>query len=214
MNTMKSIKRFMSRFIETIQFKNGKFTNLELHQERIAKTIGHFYPCDDIPDLKEFLGGFCIPTGGVYRFTVSYSIDFEDCKIKKYHPRRINRLFLVDGNDIDYGFKYADRAGLEFLARHCEENEDIIMVKNGLITDASYANLVFSDGNSWKTPLSPLLPGTKRKLLLEKGIIKESVIRPEDLESFKTCSLINAMLDPGDVEIPVKRINKSHLQKK
>jgi len=211
MNTMKLNRRFMYRFIETIGFNHGEFFNLELHQQRIAVTMGRFFPGKAVPDLAEFLKSFCVPSEGVYRFTITYSYEFEGCKIVKYYPKKIIRLILVEGKDIDYGFKYADRNELEFLTRNCKENEDIVIVKNGFITDASYANLVFSDGSSWKTPSSPLLPGTKRKLLLEQGKIEESIIRPENLEDFKSCSLINAMLNPGDIEIPISQIIKNHL---
>ncbi len=53
--------------------------------------------------------------------------------------------------------------------------DDIIITKNGNITDSSFSNLVFesSDGALF-TPETYLLEGgTKRKFLLKNGIIRE-----------------------------------------
>ena len=50
--------------------------------------------------------------------------------------------------------------------------DDVIIVRNGLITDSSYANLIFFDGREWITPKVPLLEGTCRARLLASGKIK------------------------------------------
>ena len=87
------------------------------------------------------------------------------------------------------------------------KKEKIVIVKQGFITDTSYANIVFFDGHKWFTPVSPLLKGTKRTFLLDKKIIEETEIRIDDLEKFKKARLINAMIDFEDkVEILVENI--------
>lgn len=85
-------------------------------------------------------------------------------------------------------------------------DEELIIVKNGIITDTSYANLVFYNGKEWHTPSRPLLQGTKRQKLIDEGKIKEREIRVHDLKKFTKCSLINAMLDIGEIELPVNKI--------
>ena len=69
------------------------------------------------------------------------------------------------------------------------------------MTDTRYSNVVFGDGSSWVTPETFLLPGTKRAFLLSRGDIRECSVRAEDIGKFRFCSLINAMLDPGDVVV-------------
>ena len=54
-----------------------------------------------------------------------------------------------------------------------QDKDDILIVKNGLLTDTSIANIALYDGNDWYTPLHPLLKGTKRAELLDKGVLKE-----------------------------------------
>ena len=54
--------------------------------------------------------------------------------------------------------------------------DDILIIRNGLITDMSYANVAFFDGTQWLTPRIPLLAGTCRERLLETGPIREADI--------------------------------------
>ena len=87
-----------------------------------------------------------------------------------------------------------------------DSNFDILIVKNGLITDTSYSNIILYDGKEWVTPESFLLNGVKRQHLLNKCIIKEMKVRTVDLKNFKKISLINAMLEPRDIEIDINDI--------
>jgi 4-amino-4-deoxychorismate lyase len=49
---------------------------------------------------------------------------------------------------------------------NAEGCDDIIIVRNGFVTDASYANLIFRKGDEWFTPATFLLAGTMRAFLL------------------------------------------------
>ena len=76
--------------------------------------------------------------------------------------------------------------------------DDILILKKGWITDSYYANVVLWDGVQWFTPEEPLLEGTMRASLLEKGIIKTAGIRIEDLSRFRSLRLINALNNWND----------------
>jgi len=90
-----------------------------------------------------------------------------------------------------------------------EECDDIIIIKNGLLTDASIANLILFDGKNWITPETPLLPGTCRERLLNAGLITKRKIHPDDLKYYQGVKLINAMRYPEESEIiPVSQIRK------
>ena len=82
----------------------------------------------------------------------------------------------------------------------------MIFVKNGLVTDSSYANLVFFDGTEWVTPTTFLLNGTCRQRLLSERKIKERIIHATDIPSFTHIGLINAMIDLGELCLPLNRI--------
>ena len=78
------------------------------------------------------------------------------------------------------------------------KHSEILILKNGLITDVSFANIAFYDGKGWYTPDSPLLKGTKRAYYIEKGLLIEKRISPADLPKYQKARLINAMLDLED----------------
>ncbi len=81
-----------------------------------------------------------------------------------------------------------------------ENCDDILIVKNGIITDTSFSNIAFFDGKQWKTPKSPLLKGTCRERLLCEQKIFEKDINLNDLSNYKCYKLINAMRDLSDDE--------------
>jgi 4-amino-4-deoxychorismate lyase len=85
--------------------------------------------------------------------------------------------------------------------------DDILIVKNGFLTDTSYANVVLWDDNRWFTPDTPLLAGTKRQYLLDTKQIESRKLHPKDLQHFTHARLINAMLDldSGPI-IPIDQI--------
>ncbi len=196
----------MCRFIETIQLKDGNFLNLQYHQERINRTFSKFFDRNDSFDLQAFLHEHNYPLTGKHRCTVTYTKNERHLKIIEYKPKEIKRLRLKHGDDIDYSWKYADRTELNNLLNELPGDEELIIIKNGFITDTSYANLVFYDGKNWYTPSRPLLQGTRRKKLMDEGKIKEREIHIRDLKKFTKCSLINAMLDIGEIELPINRI--------
>ena len=67
--------------------------------------------------------------------------------------------------------------------------DDILIVKQGFITDTSYSNVLFYNGKEWLTPTHPLLKGTQRASLLDQEIIRVAEIRLEDLHHFKKVTL-------------------------
>jgi 4-amino-4-deoxychorismate lyase len=95
---------------------------------------------------------------------------------------------------LDYHLKYADRSALNKLAELRGDCDEILIVKDGQITDTSFSNVVFTDGQQFVTPSSYLLPGTMRAALLQSGAITEAPIRTGDLQQFSHVTLINAML--------------------
>jgi 4-amino-4-deoxychorismate lyase len=100
----------------------------------------------------------------------------------------------VQADSIQYEHKFLDRSCLDKLFETTLA-DDVLIVKNGLLTDTSFANIVFFDGDRWVTPSTPLLHGTKREYYLEIGRIKEVELTVDDLPRFQKAMLINAMLD-------------------
>jgi len=198
----------MSRFIESIQVLNGKLQNLPFHQARFERTRVQALKSKTHPLLSEVIQ---LPRGleeGKMKCRVSYDRDIKLIEFEPYQERVLRSLKLVFSDSIEYGFKYARRGELEELYHQREACDDILVIKKGCVSDSFYANVVFWNGKEWMTPDTPLLPGTMRASLLEKGMIRESRITMEDLHGFKKLKLINALNGLHSApEIPIESIH-------
>ncbi|MEO0333918.1 MAG: aminotransferase class IV, partial [Bacteroidota bacterium] len=125
----------------------------------------------------------------------------------EYIPRTIRSLRLVVHDSIQYDYKFKDHRLINHLFAQRKGADDSLIVKNGLVTDTSYSNIAFFDGQQWFTPNQPLLSGTARARLLDASILYEREITPTDLPHFTHCSLINAMLPLSECVVSVDSIS-------
>ncbi|MFN8353795.1 MAG: aminotransferase class IV [Spirosomataceae bacterium] len=181
-------------FIETIRVFNRKVENIAYHNARLRRTRqAHGFDksawlLEDLIEIPEE-----IEAQQVYKCRVTYGEKMERVEFEPYQIRPIQRLQLVQSDAIEYAFKYANRLALAQLATH-KQADEILIVKNGLVTDTSYTNLALYDGSHWVTPSKPLLQGTRRQQLLDAHFLQEADIRPADLADFQQIKLINAMM--------------------
>lgn len=131
----------------------------------------------------------------------------ETVEYAPYSMRNINSMQVVEDDTITYDYKSTDRSRLNALIEKKGSSDEIIIVKHGLLTDTSFANLAIFDGKRWITPRHPLLPGTKRAALLDKGIIHEADVTLEDLRKANNVSLFNAMIEFGEMEIAIENVH-------
>ncbi len=202
--TGKEIQSKASRFIETLRVEDGQIPYPEVHTLRINETLkAHgMLPIKGL-SLQELTHcsqykerTMChIEYGGLIQGEI-----FE-VSCKPYHPRKVRALRLVRCRNIDYGYKYADRRLLNFIYSQRGETDEALIVRHGLLTDTTIANIALFDGTQWFTPAHPLLYGTSRYRLLQKGKIKERDIPVGDIFRYQKIRLFNAMLNFGDVEI-------------
>lgn len=196
------------QLIESIQMKDGQYVNLPLHQARMDRAFERFAPSIESHDLAHILPN--IQLDGTYKVRLVYDLDTEDAEYDleyaEYLPRNIKSLEVVHSKPFDYSMKYADRSHINKLVKQSKA-DDIIIAMDGKITDGSYFNVVFWNGTDWLTPDNFLLNGVRRQQLLNEGRIKEASICVEDLVHFKKVSLINAMLDLGELELDVAMIS-------
>lgn len=196
----------MCLLIETIKILGGQFQNLALHNERMNAARRELFGCNDKLDLA---GSVTVPTGlrnGIYKCTVTYSQTIGTAEFNPYSIRNIKCLKTVHCNTIDYTYKYADRQILSSLSEQRGNCDEILIIKNGLLTDTSFSNLIFYDGDKWVTPKNPLLKGTKREKLLREGLITEADLCFKDLVHFSKTCLINSMLEIGDITVDCRNI--------
>ncbi len=185
----------MSLLFETIKIVDGRIQNLRFHQERMKRSVMDLFPKNPYPDLKLLLSSTTIPAIGIYKCNIVYDTVVKDLIITPYKKKKIINFYLVKVHDIEYNYKWLNRGLLIELKKRFKDDEEVIIVKNGLLSDTTFSNIVFFDGKQWLTPKVPLLKGTKRQQLLEEGLIVEKSIKPEHLKGYKQFRLINAMLE-------------------
>ena len=197
----------MSRlFLETIRAVDGKVFNILYHQKRYESVLKKF----NVKNPQNLLEHIEPPKEGTYRCRLFYDISklphTVDVTYHEYKKRDINFLKLIYDDNIEYSLKSADRGGLEALYEQRGECDDVLIVKNSLVTDTTIANIAFYDSNRWVTPKQPLLKGTTReRLLMEKKIFEEDIY-VEDLHKFSKAALMNAMIDFDIITKNIKEI--------
>jgi len=158
------------------------------------KSRTELFSADEQIDLNKIIS---IPdnlSNELYKCRIIYEADIISIAFQKYSEKRISSLQLVRDDDFTYSHKYEDRTEFE---KHLSaiKADEVLIIKNGFVTDTSFSNVVFFDGTKYLTPSSPLLEGTKRAKLITDGFIQEEEIRLNDIKKFKCVHLINALLD-------------------
>ncbi|MFW5851271.1 MAG: aminotransferase class IV [Bacteroidota bacterium] len=181
--------------LETIKIQDGVIHLPEYHQHRMSKTIHDLWGTRESNFL---VSEIFIPEKariGLWKCRVVYSPQVVDISFEPYMYKNIHSLQCVYVNDFSYAYKFADRTAFKQLLLQKNQADEILIIKNGLVTDTSYSNIVFFDGDTWYTPSSYLLPGTMREYLIETHQIYEKNIQIADISSFKKARLLNAFND-------------------
>jgi 4-amino-4-deoxychorismate lyase len=196
----------MSRLIESIKLDHGRFHRLHYHQARVDHTILDLFQLKNAFNLAVELAKHQVPKSGLFKCRIVYEKQIELVEFIPYQPRNVESLKIVHDGSIQYAHKFEDRGKINAIFEQREACDDVLMIKNGMVTDASHSNIIFFDGVKWVTPNSPLLKGTMRQFLLDAAEIKEETITVQDIPSFKSFRLINAMLGFDGPEIEVSKI--------
>ena len=178
-------------FLETIKAVDGEIFHLSFHQKRLESVLRSL-GAREFPSLLQLLNP---PKKGLYRCRVLYTSDSIEVSYHLYVQREIHTLKLIYDDSIVYDKKYTNRDKLNALFALKDGADDILIVKNRLVTDSSIANIAFYDGKKWVTPQTPLLEGvTRERLLQERRIFKQNIY-VGDLPRFTKVALLNAMID-------------------
>jgi 4-amino-4-deoxychorismate lyase len=183
-------------FLETIKAENGRIFHLDYHQRRLEQTLAAFGISKNYP-LSELLDP---PKEGLIRCRVLYDEEQIDIMYLPYVIKHFRTLQAVIDDEIVYDYKYANRTAIDIDYEERDDADDIVIVKNGLLTDTSIANIALFDGEKWVTPKTPLLRGTTRERLLDEGTIVEGDIPLKELKRYSRCAVMNAMVGFIEVE--------------
>lgn len=174
-------------FFETIKCDDFEVFNLAYHKKRIAKTISCNF------NLEEYIYP---PTKQLTKCKLIYDENgIISIEYSPYHKKKITSFALVSDNQINYDLKKLNRKQIDDLYAMKALNDEIIIIKNGLLTDTSIANIAIFYNEKWMTPKLPLLCGTTRSRYLEEGLLHEENITLSMLKKSTKIGLLNAMID-------------------
>ena len=199
----------MFQFIESIRVSNRKPENLPFHQLRMERTLIH-YGKKPYVKLNDLFDSTYINNDNIIKWRIVYNLEeIIDISYTNYSIKTIDSVALVDICSQQYDFKFEDRVWINTLL-NAAGTDEMIMCAEGVVKDASYANLVFFDGAHWYTPENPLLEGTRRAQLLLDKKIHPMNIQISDLGKYEQVKFINALMSWDESPtIPISSINSS-----
>ena len=196
----------MCRFVESIKLKDGVFFRLKYHQERVNNAFDAFFPDEQAISVFETLNEYAIPGEGTYKCRIVYDSDVLSVEFAPYIRREIHTLKLVETELESSAFKSEDRAGFNAAFAQRGDCDDVLLVRNGLLTDSSYSNIALFNGTDWFTPRLPLIYGVNRTELLEESKLLEKDISIDSLKDFQQIALFNAMIEFGEIILDIDKI--------
>lgn len=192
--------------LETIRITDGSVRLLPLHLDRMRRSCMELFgsaPPDPEPSLNTLPAEF---SQGTVKCRITYSTCIHSVEFRHYTPRRIQKLRTVIDDAAEYHIKHADRSRLDALGARKEDADEILIVRNGLLTDTTFSNIICICRDKLITPARPLLEGVMRRKLIENGTVVEADISPDMLTDGNKAGitgimLINAMLPPGSTPV-------------
>jgi 4-amino-4-deoxychorismate lyase len=174
------------KYFETVKCDDFEVFNLDYHNKRIANTIG----------LNLNLQEYVYPVSSeLLRCKVIYDKDgIIDIQYFPYEKREIKTFKLIYDNEVSYSKKYFDRNTLNELFEKRENSDEIIIIKNKIVTDTSIANIAIYYENTWITSKNCLLRGTVRDRLIDDKFLIERDITTKMLKKASKIALMNAMI--------------------
>lgn len=192
----------MQTFVETICLRDGEPQLLALHQARLVRTLAYLgvqpTPAHDLQAHRPRQ-----TLRGRSKWRVVYTaVGIVASEVSVYVPRVVRSLQLVAAA-ITYAHKSTDRAALDACLAQRGTADEVLIVREGLLTDTSIANVALYDGRCWHTPRQPLLAGVQRAYLLSKGLLVERDLHHTQLHGYTHIALFNALLLFGEIVLPI-----------
>ena len=180
----------MSPFFETVKIENGEIKNAPFHNARLNHTIRQNFSLCANYDISDYI----TPPReqGIFRCKMIYDTEVHEVTLAPYQKKTYQSFRCIDA-DIDYPYKSTDRSAIDRLFAQRGECDDIIIVRDGLLTDTAIANIALFDGLHWYTPRTPLLEGTLRASLLADNSIKTKDLDRKSLQKCTKFAIMNAM---------------------
>ncbi|SIR09952.1 aminotransferase class IV [Maribacter ulvicola] len=199
----------MYPLFESVCIENSQIKNADYHEARFRRSYMRQYKTHPTYSLFDGILLTNLEHDLKYKLRIGYKQNGTRFSFSEYENNIPTSLQLLSDDTISYPVKRNNRKKLNQLFKQRGNLHDVLIVKNGLITDASYSNILFSDGRQIVTPSTPLLEGTCRARLLDENKVTEKRIAAADLSNFESFQLINALNDfDANRWVPVSNIQR------
>lgn len=196
-------------WLETIEILDNVPQRLSYHEERYRLTYYHHfgrYPAEPLSAIIDKNMENYPSLAQRTKCRITYSEKQTTAEFLPYRPKNLSSLQIVEDNFINYGYKNKHRSNLARLLNKKKNCDEVLILKNGVFTDISYGNCVFVKNETYITPRTPLLKGTRRACYIDNESIIEGDIGTEDLCEYEYLTIINAMLALDEIKIDVSHI--------
>ena len=181
----------MYPLFESIRVEGGNVHLLQYHQKRLERSYLYMFKKKCAWQLNSMIPE--LPKEGSYKLRFLYNKDRFTFELLPYTSRKIERLKLIEIDSYSYDHKFTDRSGLDNAYKLRGDCDDVLLTKNGFLTDTSYCNILLFDGSQWVTPEKPLFEGVQREFLIDQQRVIPKQIHVNDLSDFISFQLINAL---------------------
>ncbi len=200
----------MYPLLESIRIHQQRTYLLDYHKKRMEHSCNQLTDERISFDISSTLKEVCptLDPNQTYKCRLTYTPhSIQSISFLPYQIKLIQQLKIVASNTIEYQHKWENRQEINRLFAQKDGADDILIIKNGRVTDTSYCTPLFYDGQKWWTSSTPLLAGTQRQYLLDQGIITSTIINQKDIAKYEKVRLVNAMI-PFEVapDIPISNI--------
>jgi 4-amino-4-deoxychorismate lyase len=197
----------MSLLLESIKVINGKVCNLPFHERRANRSRKILFGLARPLNLKKAI---VVPEEfkkGLVKCRMIYGESIESVSFIPYSAKKIHSAKIIVSDQVSYSHKYEKRPELDDLYSKKGDHDEIIIIKNGFVTDAYYYNVVFEKNGKFITSDTPLLRGIQRERLIHSKKVQVIPIRIEDISSFDRVHFVNALNGLGKCVIPVSQVS-------
>lgn len=213
-NTKNYWIRSMYRFLETMLWDGSRIKYLNYHLDRIIHSLEFDSKKDfktahtRFQEIQDIIHEYAFPLNDSSRVRILYDSDGFEIEVLKFAPSFPGSFKCIEIDPaFDYSFKYANRERLDHAFENRGEADEVILLKNGWVTDTSKANLAFRKNGIWYTPYFPLLAGTTWKRLIRERAILPRPIHIDQVNLFDSLRSFNALHEFQDSPIiPVSKI--------
>ncbi len=185
----------MYPLFESVCIVNGEIQNGNYNESRFKSSFHAFFGFEAKYSLFDKIILPRIDKSLKCKLRIEYNEIGAKWTISEYLNKIPTSLLLLKDDEIEYPLKSTNRKQLNNLHHQKGDFEDVLIIKNGHITDATYSNILFTDGHKIVTPSTPLLHGTCRTKLIAEEKITEAPIKADAIHFFESFQLINALND-------------------